>query len=60
MPSGNFVPVFKMGAALGRIVGELMFLWFPDGINYSGSNWPIVPGEFTECIYLEANYYGWN
>jgi len=44
VPSGNFVPVFKMGAGLGRIVGELMYLWFPYGVSFSGNQWPIVPG----------------
>lgn len=44
VPSGNFVPVFKMGAAMGRLIGELMHLWFPYGINFSGDRWPVVPG----------------
>ena len=47
MPSGNFVPMFKMGAALGRMFGEAMHLWFPHGINFSGDRWPIVPGIFN-------------
>ncbi|KYN02560.1 Chloride channel protein 2 [Cyphomyrmex costatus] len=29
VPSGIFIPVFKIGAALGRAVGEAMALWFP-------------------------------
>ncbi|KAJ8917377.1 hypothetical protein NQ315_002401 [Exocentrus adspersus] len=29
VPSGSFIPVFKIGAGFGRIVGELMHMWFP-------------------------------
>ncbi|KRT78773.1 hypothetical protein AMK59_7172, partial [Oryctes borbonicus] len=31
VPSGIFIPVFKIGAGLGRIVGELMHTLFPYG-----------------------------
>ena len=31
VPSGVVIPTFKIGAAIGRIVGELMGLWFPSG-----------------------------
>ncbi|KAJ8939745.1 hypothetical protein NQ314_011031 [Rhamnusium bicolor] len=31
VPSGSFIPVFKIGAAFGRIIGELMHIWFPTG-----------------------------
>lgn len=34
VPSGSFIPVFKIGAALGRIVGECMHLLFPLGMRY--------------------------
>lgn len=47
VPSGNFVPVFKMGAALGRLFGEAMYLWFPQGVTFSGDQWPVVPGKQT-------------
>ncbi|CAG7785203.1 unnamed protein product [Allacma fusca] len=47
VPSGNFVPMFKMGAAMGRIFGEAMHLWFPTGVNFSGDSWPIVPGGYA-------------
>ena len=45
MPSGIFIPVFKIGAALGRVVGEAMALWFPNGVRYGGIITPIVPGN---------------
>lgn len=31
VPSGSFIPVFKIGAGIGRIVGECMHMWFPTG-----------------------------
>nr|CAD7432037.1 unnamed protein product [Timema monikensis] len=47
VPSGSFIPVFKVGAALGRIMGELMNLWFPVGVSYGGSINPIIPGGYA-------------
>jgi chloride channel 2 len=37
--------VFKIGASLGRMVGEAMHLWFPQGIHYGSSVAPIIPGN---------------
>ena len=34
VPTGVLIPSFKMGAAFGRMVGEAMALWFPQGIRY--------------------------
>lgn len=31
IPCGTFIPNFRSGAALGRIGGELMATWFPQG-----------------------------
>lgn len=45
VPSGIFIPVFKIGAALGRAVGEAMALQFPNGVRYGYIVTPIVPGE---------------
>jgi len=45
VPSGIFIPVFKIGAALGRAVGEAMALWFPTGVRYGGIITPIIPGK---------------
>ncbi|KAK5638942.1 hypothetical protein RI129_013237 [Pyrocoelia pectoralis] len=47
VPSGSFIPVFKIGAALGRIVGELMHMWFSTGMEYGGRTSPIVPGGYA-------------
>ena len=32
-PVGVFMPVFMVGAAFGRLVGESMFAWFPQGFK---------------------------
>ncbi|XP_046593725.1 chloride channel protein 2 isoform X2 [Neodiprion lecontei] len=47
VPSGIFIPVFKIGAALGRAVGEGMALWFPNGVRYGGINSAITPGGYA-------------
>lgn len=44
VPSGTFIPVFKIGAALGRIVGEVLHLYFPAGVRYGGHINQIIPG----------------
>uniref|UniRef100_A0A8C9VBN2 Chloride voltage-gated channel 2 n=1 Tax=Scleropages formosus TaxID=113540 RepID=A0A8C9VBN2_SCLFO len=35
------------GAAFGRLVGESMAAWFPDGIHTDGNIYPIVPGGYA-------------
>ncbi|ETN67164.1 chloride channel protein 2 [Anopheles darlingi] len=47
VPSGMFIPVFKIGAAFGRLVGEGMHLWFPHGVRYGGMLAPIIPGGYS-------------
>ncbi|XP_055616131.1 chloride channel protein 2-like [Toxorhynchites rutilus septentrionalis] len=48
VPAGMFIPLFKAGAALGRLVGELMHIWFPQGLPYgNGLLAPIVPGGYA-------------
>lgn len=47
VPSGSFIPVFKIGAAFGRIVGELMHMWFPTGMRYGGKLAEIIPGGYA-------------
>lgn len=49
IPSGLFIPVLKMGAAYGRLLGELMHLTFPDGIKYGTyvHSSSIVPGSYA-------------
>lgn len=49
IPSGLFIPVLKMGAAYGRLVGELMHSTFPDGISFGEyvHSSSIVPGSYA-------------
>jgi len=49
IPSGLFIPVLKMGAAYGRLLGELMHSAFPKGVRYGGYVHPaaIVPGCYA-------------
>ncbi|XP_059609893.1 chloride channel protein 2 isoform X2 [Phlebotomus argentipes] len=47
VPSGIFIPVFKIGAAIGRLVGEGIHLWFPNGVRYGGKLSPIIPGGYA-------------
>lgn len=47
VPSGMFIPVFKIGAAFGRIVGESFFLWFPNGVRYGGHISQIIAGGYA-------------
>lgn len=56
VPSGTFIPVFKIGAALGRLVGELMVYHFPLGIPYGDTMQPIIPGGYAVVGTLNLKY----
>ncbi|KAI0214118.1 Chloride channel protein 2 [Lamellibrachia satsuma] len=43
VPSGVFMPVFTIGAAFGRLMGECIAVWFPRGIGGQ----TIVPGGYA-------------
>ncbi|KNC87698.1 hypothetical protein SARC_00204 [Sphaeroforma arctica JP610] len=47
IPAGVFVPVFLMGATFGRLVGELMLDWFPNGIDVTDPSSIIIPGGYA-------------
>lgn len=47
IPAGVFVPVFCCGAAFGRLVGESMSAWFPEGIRSGDVIRKIVPGGYA-------------
>ncbi|XP_033103927.1 chloride channel protein 2-like isoform X2 [Anneissia japonica] len=47
VPAGVFMPVFIIGAAFGRLVGESMSAWFPDGISNGHLLNKIVPGGYA-------------
>lgn len=46
-PAGVFFPVFLIGAAFGRLVGEAMATWFPNGVNSGDAVSPVVPGGYA-------------
>ncbi|XP_022110153.1 chloride channel protein 2-like isoform X1 [Acanthaster planci] len=48
VPAGVFIPVFTLGAAFGRLVGECMAAWFPQGIHTSDAvvN-KVIPGGYA-------------
>lgn len=54
VPNGSLVPIFRMGAAFGRMIGEAMHLWFPEGIRVGSIVSPVVPGNrsLTELLNL--------
>merc|ERR1719397_449718 len=47
VPTGALIPSFKMGAAFGRLVGEAMHVWFPDGVRYGDQISFIMPGGYA-------------
>jgi len=47
VPNGIFIPVLKIGAALGRMIGEAMHLWFPTGVFYGNHLNLIIPGTYA-------------
>ncbi|XP_062540318.1 chloride channel protein 2-like [Armigeres subalbatus] len=47
VPSGMFIPMFKIGSGYGRLVGEAMAVLFPVGIGYAGKLMPIIPGGYA-------------
>uniref|UniRef100_H3AH33 Chloride channel K n=1 Tax=Latimeria chalumnae TaxID=7897 RepID=H3AH33_LATCH len=47
MPAGYFMPVFVIGAAIGRIFGEVLAYLFPSGITSEGITTPISPGGYA-------------
>ena len=47
VPSGVLIPTFKIGAAFGRLVGEAMHVWFPEGVRYGDQISFILPGGYA-------------
>lgn len=45
VPSGTFIPVLKLGACLGRLIGESIHIWFPFGVYFSDRLSPVIPGN---------------
>ena len=47
VPSGVVIPTFKIGAAMGRIVGEVMCILFPLGLASLSPGSQIMPGLYA-------------
>ncbi|NWH70454.1 CLCKB protein, partial [Piaya cayana] len=47
LPAGYFMPIFVYGAALGRLLGELVAFLFPRGLHSSGTLRPITPAGYA-------------
>jgi chloride channel 2 len=47
IPSGIFMPVFVIGAAFGRLVGEVLAFWLPNGLKFGGGDALIYPGVYA-------------
>lgn len=47
VPTGVLIPAFKVGAAFGRLMGEAMHVWFPEGVRYGGIISYVVPGGYA-------------
>ncbi|NWI57909.1 CLCN1 protein, partial [Calyptomena viridis] len=47
IPCGGFMPVFVLGAAFGRLIGEIMASLFPNGILFDDIVYQILPGGYA-------------
>ncbi|XP_006145313.1 chloride channel protein ClC-Kb isoform X1 [Tupaia chinensis] len=47
IPAGYFMPVFILGAVIGRLLGEALSVAFPEGIVAGGVTNPITPGAYA-------------
>ncbi|XP_010085793.1 PREDICTED: chloride channel protein 1, partial [Pterocles gutturalis] len=50
IPCGGFMPVFVLGAAFGRLIGEIMASLFPNGILFDGIVYQILPGGYAVIV----------
>ncbi|CAM9753239.1 unnamed protein product, partial [Bubo scandiacus] len=47
LPAGYFMPIFIYGAAIGRLLGEMVALLFPRGLRSEGDLHPVIPGGYA-------------
>ncbi|XP_042650925.1 chloride channel protein ClC-Kb-like isoform X2 [Tyto alba] len=47
LPAGYFMPIFIYGAAIGRLLGEMVALLFPRGLRSEGDLRPIIPSGYA-------------
>lgn len=50
--------MFKIGASIGRMIGEAMHLWFPQGVHYGSVVAPIIPGNSSAAHVRLAKAFG--
>lgn len=51
VPNGSMFPIFRIGAAFGRLIGELMHRWvLGEGMIGSMLTAPVLPGIGTRFI----------
>lgn len=55
IPSGIFIPAMAMGAGIGRLVGEFVYLMFPNGL-YGDVARLISPGVYAVIGQLNNLY----
>lgn len=46
VPCGMFIPMMKIGASYGRLIGESVHYWFPNGLGYVNFV-PVLPGGYA-------------
>ncbi|KAM7030630.1 chloride channel protein ClC-Ka isoform 3-T3 [Acridotheres tristis] len=47
LPAGYFMPIFIYGAAIGRLIGEVVAVLFPRGLYSEGPLRPIIPAGYA-------------
>ncbi|NWX55838.1 CLCKB protein, partial [Promerops cafer] len=47
LPAGYFMPIFIYGAAIGRLMGEVVALFSPRGLYSEGPPRPIIPAGYA-------------
>ncbi|KAM6098382.1 chloride channel protein 1 isoform 2-T3 [Theristicus caerulescens] len=56
IPCGGFMPVFVLGAAFGRLIGEIMASLFPNGILFDGIVYQILPGGYAVIVFSPYSF----
>lgn len=56
VPAGIFMPAFVIGAAIGRFIGELMALGYPNGFR-NDQKLLILPGIYSVVGLSSVSYF---
>ncbi|XP_010184196.1 PREDICTED: chloride channel protein 1 [Mesitornis unicolor] len=57
IPCGGFMPVFVLGAAFGRLIGEITASLFPDGILFDGIVYQVLPGGYAVIVIFSPYFF---